>query len=90
MTANSVDVMQAAIDHATRRTVEIKADYESQGKSFYGTAAGWVEASIGTVKVTFVQADSRVNMRRYKARKVWYLNDKRISRDNLVKQLNAA
>lgn len=87
---NATKIMQAAIDHAIERQAELIAKYKSQGDEWYGLAAGSTETNIGTVKVSFVEAESRIKLQRHATRTIWYLNGKRIARDKLVKQLNAA
>jgi len=81
---NATETMQAALDHSAERTAQLRSQYKSEGRDFYGIAAGWVESSIGTVKVCMVEAESRIKLQRHATRKTWYLNGKRIARDKLI------
>ena len=87
---NATKIMQAAVDHAGERQKELEAKYKAEGKEFYGLCAGWVESPVGTVKVSFVEAESRIRLARHRTRTIWYLNGKRVARDKLAKQLDGA
>jgi len=82
--------MQEAIRNAAERQEKVEAKYKAEGEEFYGLCAGWVDSPVGTVKVSFVQAASRVHYARHRTRKIWHLAGKRIAHDKLVKALDAA
>lgn len=91
MKSYSAEMMQAALDNAKTRDEELKITWpRDHGSEWNGNAAGFVETKIGTVSCHFVQADSRISLKRHATRTCWKLNGKRISEDNLIKQLNAA
>lgn len=76
--------MQAAIDNAAERQIEMVAKYGDSA----GLASGFAETPAGKVGVSFVLAAGVTTFRAEHCRKVWSLNGKRISAEKLKAALS--